>query len=201
MFRFAREYLLAIFKFRRLGCCVTVFGSARMTADDRYYQWAMDVGRLLAEKGVPVMTGGGPGIMEAANRGAYEAQGQSCGCAINIPFENKSNDFMRLSCCFNYFFMRKMMLTRFSFAFIALPGGLGTLDEIFELLTLIKTQRIKAFPVVLIGKDFWQPLMDYLNSLVEQKMIKPQEIETLVLTDDPNEAIESITDAIEASAR
>ena len=163
--------------FRKLhfvGPCVTVFGSARFTADHAYYVLAREVGQRLARAGFTVMTGGGPGIMEAANRGAKEAGGYSVGCNIELPQEQKPNPYLDRWITFRHFFVRKLMLVKYSYAFIALPGGFGTLDEIFETATLIQTDKIKDFPLVLVGKEYWRPLLDFLRDrLVEAKTIDP----------------------------
>ena len=144
-----------------VGPCVTVFGSARFTAEHQYYVQSREVGRRLAQAGFTVMTGGGPGIMEAANRGAKEVGGYSIGCNIELPQEQKPNPFLDRWVTFRHFFVRKLMLVKYSYAFIALPGGFGTLDEIFETATLIQTHKIEDFPLILVGKDYWQPLLDF----------------------------------------
>lgn len=189
IYRIFSEYLSAIVQYRRLERCVTVFGSARIHPQDTYYQWGQTLGRQLAELDISVITGGGPGIMEAANRGAYETKGHSVGCAIDIAHEQRNNVYMNACKTFNYFFMRKIMLTRFSFAFIALPGGLGTLDELFEVLTLIKTGRLKSFPVVLLGRKFWQPLLNYLDDLVDEGMVDKHELSAIYVADSTDQVI------------
>jgi uncharacterized protein (TIGR00730 family) len=142
---------------------VTVFGSARFTEEHMYYALAREIGQQLARAGFTVMTGGGPGIMEVANRGAKEAGGYSVGCNIELPQEQKPNPYLDRWVTFRHFFVRKLMLVKYSYAFIALPGGFGTLDEIFETATLIQTHKIKDFPLVLVGKDYWRPLLDFLH--------------------------------------
>ena len=152
--------------FRRLhfvGPCVTVFGSARFEEDHPYYVLARELGARLAEAGFAVMTGGGPGIMEAANRGAKDVGGTSVGCNITLPVEQKPNPYLDRWVEFRYFFVRKMMLEKYSYAFIVMPGGIGTLDELFETAMLIQTGKMKDFPIVLMGKSFWTPLLDYLR--------------------------------------
>ena len=144
-----------------VGPCVTVFGSARFTENHPYYELARQCGAELAKAGFTVMTGGGPGIMEAANRGAKETGGRSIGCNIQLPREQKPNPFVDQWITFRYFFVRKVMLVKYSYAFIALPGGLGTLDEIFETATLIQTGKIRDFPLVLMGKEYWRPLLEF----------------------------------------
>jgi uncharacterized protein (TIGR00730 family) len=178
-----------------VGPCVTVFGSARFTADQPYYNAAREVGRRLAEAGFTVMTGGGPGIMEAANRGAKEAGGYSVGCNIHLMHEQEPNPYVDRWITFEHFAIRKMMLVKYSYAFIAMPGGFGTLDEIFETATLIQTQKIQEFPLVLMGKDYWQPLLDFFrNRLVPEKTIDPTDAERIVVTDSAEEAVASITE-------
>jgi uncharacterized protein (TIGR00730 family) len=178
-----------------VGPCVTVFGSARFTEDQPYYQLARAVGGRLARAGFTVMTGGGPGIMEAANRGAKEAGGYSVGCNIELAHEQKPNRYLDRWITFRHFYIRKVMLVKYSYAFIALPGGFGTLDEIFETATLIQTQKIKEFPLVLMGKEYWQPLLDFLRKqLLPARTIDPIDAERIVVTDSAEEAVASITD-------
>jgi uncharacterized protein (TIGR00730 family) len=178
-----------------VGPCVTVFGSARFREDDPYYALARQVGRLLAQAGFTVMTGGGPGIMEAANRGAKEAGGPSIGCNIELPQEQKPNAYLDRWVTFRHFYIRKLMLVKYSYAFIALPGGFGTLDEIFETATLIQTHKIRDFPVVLMGREFWQPLIAFMHErLIAQKTIDPIDCERIFLTDSAEEAVRSVTD-------
>jgi uncharacterized protein (TIGR00730 family) len=185
--------------FRRLhfvGPCVTVFGSARFTEEHVYYALAREVGRQLARAGFTVMTGGGPGIMEAANRGAKEAGGYSVGCNIELPEEQKPNAYLDRWVTFRHFFVRKLMLVKYSYAFIALPGGYGTLDEIFETATLIQTHKIKDFPLILVGKEHWQSLIDFLRErLVESKTIDPIDAKHILLTDSADEAVQLARDA------
>jgi uncharacterized protein (TIGR00730 family) len=178
-----------------VGPCVTVFGSARFKEDHPYYILAREVGALLARAGFTVMTGGGPGIMEAANRGAKEVGGPSVGCNIELPQEQKPNPYLDRWVTFRHFYVRKLMLVKYSYAFIAMPGGLGTLDEIFETATLIQTGKIQQFPLVLMGKDFWAPLLDFFHQrLVVQKTIDPTDADRIVVTDSPKEAVDAITD-------
>ena len=185
--------------FRRLhfvGPSVTVFGSARFTAEHQYYVLAREVGQRLARAGFTVMTGGGPGIMEAANRGAKDASGYSVGCNIELPQEQKPNPYLDRWVTFRHFFVRKLMLVKYSYAFIAMPGGFGTLDEIFETATLIQTRKIKDFPLVLVRTEYWRPLLDFLRGrLVEAKTIDPIDIERLLVTDSAEEAVHLARDA------
>jgi uncharacterized protein (TIGR00730 family) len=184
--------------FRRLhfvGPCVTVFGSARFKEDHPYYALARELGKKLAEAGFTVMTGGGPGIMEAANRGAKEAGGYSVGCNITLPVEQKPNPYLDRFVEFRYFFVRKMLLEKYSYAFVAMPGGIGTLDEIFETAVLIQTGKMPEFPFVLMGKNFWTPLLDYLRqTLVAAGTIDAADVGRWLVTDSPAEAVERIRD-------
>lgn len=177
-----------------VGPCVTVFGSARFKEDHPYYILAHEVGARLAQAGFTVMTGGGPGIMEAANRGAKEVGGISIGCNIELPREQKPNPYLDRWITFRHFFVRKLMLVKYSYAFVAMPGGFGTLDEIFEVATLIQTGKIKDYPLVLIGRSFWQPLLDFVSQrLLVEETIDPRDTDLLVLTDSPDEAVTAIT--------
>lgn len=177
------------------GPCVTVFGSARFREDHPYYRMAQEVGYRLARAGFTVMTGGGPGIMEAANRGAKEAGGRSIGCNIELPEEQKPNSYLDQWVTFRHFYVRKLMLVKYSYAFIAMPGGFGTLDEIFETATLIQTHKIKDFPMVLMGKEFWAPLIGFMRArLIAEKTIDPADCERILVTDSPEEAVRSVTE-------
>jgi len=169
-----------------VGPCVTVFGSARIPEGHTFYEKGREVGAALAKVGFTVMTGGGPGIMEAANRGAREAGGQSVGCGIQLPHEQGMNPYVNVWKDFRYFFVRKIMLIKYSFGFVVLPGGLGTLDEIFETLTLIQTGKISDFPVILVGSEFWDPILEFLrNNLVPGGYITEDDVMRLIVTDDP----------------
>ncbi|MCP5521495.1 MAG: TIGR00730 family Rossman fold protein [Verrucomicrobiales bacterium] len=182
--------------------CVTVFGSARFPAGHRYYTLARAVGRGLAEAGFAVMTGGGPGIMEAANRGAREGGGVSLGCNIILPHEQKPNRYLDRFIEMDHFFVRKVMLVKYSCAFVVMPGGFGTLDETFESLTLIQCRKIARFPVVLMGTEFWQHLRTFVrNSLIAEGTISPEDLELARLTDSPAEAVKLIRQAVPASCR
>lgn len=198
-FRAIRILMEFIRGFRRLhfvGPCVTVFGSARFHEDNEYYQLARRVGAELAGVGFTVMTGGGPGIMEAANRGAKEAGGTSIGCNIVLPMEQKPNPYLDRWITFRYFFVRKVMLVKYSYAFIVLPGGFGTMDELFEAATLIQTGKIRDFPIVLMGREYWQPLLDFMNHrLVAQGTIDARDMERIFVTDSPREAVAHVVEA------
>ena len=175
-----------------VGPCVTVFGSARFEQDHPYYALAREVGKRLAGLGFTVMTGGGPGIMEAANRGARDAGGRSVGCNIVLPEEQKLNPYLDVCVTFEHFFVRKVMLVKYSYAFVVMPGGFGTLDELFEALVLIQTGKIQGFPVVVFGKDYWRPLFDLLNDDVRAGTISTKDMHLLLLTDSPDEAMEHL---------
>jgi uncharacterized protein (TIGR00730 family) len=188
--RIFAECIRGFRRFHFVGPCVTVFGSARFKEDHPYYALAREVGARLAEAGFTVMTGGGPGIMEAANRGAKDAGGYSVGCNITLPVEQKPNRYLDRWVEFRYFFVRKMMLEKYSYAFIAMPGGIGTLDELFETSVLIQTGKLRDFPFVLIGVDFWSPLVDYLrNRLLKEETIDPADVARWIVTDSPAEAV------------
>jgi len=198
LWRAVRIFFELMSGFRALhfvGPCVTVFGSARFKEDHPYYEMARDVGSRLSRAGFAVMTGGGPGIMEAANRGAKDAGGPSVGCNIELPTEQKPNPYLDKWVTFRHFYIRKLMLVKYSYAFIALPGGYGTLDEIFETATLIQTGKIQQFPLVLMGKEFWQPLLDFFHQrLIANKTIDPVDADRILVTDSPHEAVDAIAE-------
>jgi uncharacterized protein (TIGR00730 family) len=178
-----------------VGPCVTVFGSARFKEDSPYYVMAREIGRGLARLGFTVMTGGGPGIMEAANRGAREAGGRSIGCNIQLPAEQEPNAFLDRWITFRHFFVRKVMLVKYSYAFVALPGGFGTLDEIFETATLIQTGKIQNFPLVLVGSDFWRPLTEFLRKPLEaMALIDPADRQRIIVADSADQAVAAVRD-------
>jgi uncharacterized protein (TIGR00730 family) len=175
-----------------VGPCVTVFGSARFHEDHPYYALAREVGARLARLGFTVMTGGGPGIMEAANRGAREAGGRSVGCNITLPEEQKLNPYLDVCITFEHFFVRKVMLVKYSYAFVVMPGGLGTMDELFEAITLIQTGKIEGFPVVVFGREYWRRLFELLSDMVRLGTIAAKDLDLLLLTDSPEEAMAHI---------
>jgi len=178
--------------FRRLhfvGPCVTVFGSARFPPGHEYYKMAEAVGHEIGQTGFTVITGGGPGIMEAANKGAFESGGYSVGCNIRLPKEQKPNPYMHEWVILDYFFVRKFLLLKYSYAFVVLPGGWGTMDELFETLTLVQTGMIHHFPVVLMGKAYYQPLLNFLDLMLKEGTISAKDLKLVILTDDPKEAI------------
>ncbi len=177
--------------------CVTVFGSARFAPGHRYYEMARELGSALADAGYAVMTGGGPGIMEAANRGAKEAGGLSLGCNIILPMEQAANPYLDRFIEMNHFFVRKVMLVKYSRAFVVMPGGLGTLDEAFETLTLIQCKKLERFPIVAMGADFWGLMRNFVReSLVPHKTISVEDLELLRVTDSPSEAVSYIQDGL-----
>lgn len=199
--RILREFMKGFRALHFVGPCVTVFGSARFTEGNEYYELAREVGRRIAGLGLVTMTGGGPGIMEAANRGARDAGGRSIGCNIELPLEQQPNPYLDKWITFRYFFVRKVMLVKYSYAFVVLPGGFGTLDELFEALTLVQTRKILGFPVVLMGVSYWQPLVDFMrNTLAANGTIDAADIELLTLTDSPEAAMEQVMRGIRVHA-
>lgn len=174
------------------GPCITVFGSARFKEEHPYYAAARNFGKRIAELGFTTMTGGGPGIMEAANRGAFENGGTSVGCNIQLPFEQHINPYMNKSVTFEHFFVRKVLLTKYSYAFIIMPGGFGTMDELFETLTLVQTKTITQFPVVLYGKEYYTELWDMFEHMAEKGTISKEDLSLVLLTDDIDEAMQHI---------
>ena len=175
------------------GPCITVFGSARFKEDNPYYIAAREFGKRIAELGLTTMTGGGPGIMEAANRGAFENGGMSVGCNIRLPFEQIANKYVQKSITFQYFFVRKVLLIKYSYAFIIMPGGFGTMDEFFQTLTLIQTKTITTFPIVMFGKEFYKELMEAIEDMANKGTISREDLNLVLLTDDVDEAMEHIS--------
>jgi uncharacterized protein (TIGR00730 family) len=191
--RIQSEFVEGFGTLSELGPAAAVFGSARMTADDPAYAMGVEVGRLLAEAGYAVITGGGPGAMEAANKGAFDADGTSVGLGIELPFETGLNEYVDLGINFRYFFARKVMFLKYSRGFIVLPGGFGTLDELFEAVTLAQTQKVTEFPVVLMGVAYWQGLLDWMrDTVLANGMINPTDLDRIIVTDDPHEAVRAI---------
>ena len=188
--RIQSEFVEGFGALAEVGPAVSVFGSARTLPDHPDYQLGVQVGRGLVEKGYAVITGGGPGIMEAANKGAKEAGGLSVGLGIELPFEQGMNPFVDLGVNFRYFFARKTMFMKYSSGFVVLPGGFGTFDELFEALTLVQTHKVTEFPIVLVGTDYWQGLLDWLStSAADRGMINPNDLRLLKVVDDPDEAV------------
>jgi uncharacterized protein (TIGR00730 family) len=191
--RIFREYLGGLRALHSVGPCVTVFGSARLAETDPEYALARRLGVLLAQQDFTVMTGGGPGLMEAANRGAEEAGGRSVGCNIVLPNEQHANRYLTTSVTFQHFFIRKVMLVKYSVGFVALPGGYGTFDELFEALTLVETGKIFNFPIVLLGSGFWLPVVNMLRAdLLARGTIGDKDLRLILVTDDPGEAVHHV---------
>ena len=195
--RIFRECMKGFRALHFVGPCVTVFGSARFKEQHPYYELARATGDAIAREGFTVMTGGGPGVMEAANRGAKDAGGRSIGCNIQLPHEQDANPYLDRMVEFRYFFVRKLMLVKYSCAFVALPGGYGTMDEIFETATLIQTGKINDFPIVLMGLDYWGPLIEFVrDTMVPAGTIDAEDASRVILTDDPAEAARIIRDTV-----
>jgi uncharacterized protein (TIGR00730 family) len=189
-----REMLRGFRALHFVGPCVTVFGSARIGADDPDYDTARRLAASLSRRGFTIVTGGGPGMMEAANRGARDVGGPSVGCTIELEHEERPNPYLDLHVSFEYFFVRKFMLIKYSHAFVVMPGGFGTADELFEALTLIQTGKIHNFPVVLIDRQFWAPLAEMLERMVDEGLIARSDLDLLRITDDIDEAVIHIHD-------
>lgn len=196
VFRITAEFVDAVDMLSNLPPGVSIFGSARTTPETAEYEWARVTGRKLAEKGYAVITGGGPGIMEAANRGAFEANGTSVGLNISLPQEQEANPYQNVSLDFHYFFIRKMMFVKYAVGFIIFPGGFGTMDEFFEAMTLIQTGKTRKFPVVLVSSAFWAPLFDWMRDTMLAKYgnISPGDLSLFQMTDDVDEAVRVIDD-------
>lgn len=193
IFRIMSEFVEGFEEMANVGPAVSIFGSARIPRGHPYYDFAEQVGRLLVRSGYAVLTGGGPGVMEAANRGASEEGGQSIGLSIELPFEERPNEHVKTVVSFRYFFVRKVTFVKYSSAFVILPGGFGTLDELFESLTLIQTQKIKPFPVILVGDGYWDGLLSWFrDELLAQKMISEGDLDRLYRAATPEEVVEII---------
>lgn len=195
VFRIVSEFVEGFETMTNIGPSVSIFGSARLAPDTVYYNLAVDVAQHVTRKGFAIITGGGPGIMEAANKGAQEAKGNSCGLAIDLPFESEPNRFIdpkyRLN--FRYFFVRKVMFIRYAQGYVFLPGGFGTLDELFEALTLIQTKKIKAFPIYLMGRDYWVEMLKWIEqTMLTAGCISPEDFDLFQITDDPEEVANGI---------
>ena len=196
--RIQAEFVEGFDALHKLGPAVSIFGSARSKPGDLVYEQAEQLARLLVERGFAVITGGGPGVMEAGNKGARERDGESVGLGIELPFEQGMNDYVTLGVNFRYFFARKMMFVKYSRGFITMPGGYGTLDELFEALTLIQTGKITQFPLVLFGSEYWSPLVDWLEKTVEGGgYISDGDTELFLVTDDMEEAVEAMGEPVE----
>ncbi len=190
IFRIMAEFVDGIETLSRVKNAVSIFGSARTLPEDPWYAKAETLGRRLVEKGFGVITGGGPGIMEAANKGAAAAGGKSVGLNIRLPYEQKPNPYANISIEYKYFFVRKVMFVKYAVAYVILPGGYGTLDELFEALTLIQTRRIRSFPVILMGSDYWKGLMDWIKETMHRdRKIHQADLAILQIIDDPDEVV------------
>lgn len=189
LFRVAKDLFSAFRIFHFAGPCVTIFGSARVPEGTTYYEMARKMGEACARLGFTVVSGGGPGIMMAANQGAFEAGGKSIGVNIELPFEQGGNPYTHRAVTMRYFFTRKVILAKYSYAFIAMPGGAGTLDELFEVMTLVQTGKLKGFPIILMGRDYWQPLMDFIYKMADEGMISPDDPNLIFFTDDVEDAV------------
>ncbi len=193
IFRIMAEFVESIEVLSSVQNAVTIFGSARVKPEDKYYQMAEELGKLLVHDGFAVITGGGPGIMEAANKGAAEAGGKSIGMNIKLPFEQKPNPYANIPIDYKYFFIRKVMFVKYAMAYVILPGGYGTMDELFEALTLIQTKRVRSFPMILMGSDYWQGLLDWLKeTMLHKEMILPFDLEMIHVIDEPEEVVKHI---------
>jgi uncharacterized protein (TIGR00730 family) len=192
LLRVMRDFLRGFRVLHFVGPCVTVFGSARIKIDDPHYELARKMGAAIARLGFTVMTGGGPGIMEAANRGAKEVGGRSVGCSIQLPVEQKPNAYLDRCVTLRHFFVRKTLLVKYSYAFVFLPGGAGTLDELFEALTLVQTGKIKSFPIVIMDTDYWRELIQFIDKMASAGMISPSDLDLIYATDSVEDAIAHI---------
>lgn len=202
MFKVISEFVEAFEVMNRIGPCVSIFGSARTKPDHKYYKLATEIGRALVREGYGVITGGGPGIMEAGNKGAHLEKGASIGLNIDLPFETSSNPYVDndKDIDFRYFFVRKVMFVKYAQAFICCPGGFGTLDELFEVLTLIQTGKISQVPVMLVGTEYWSGMKQWIQETMsdKEKTISPQDMELMPIVDTPEEALQIIRDFYDA---
>jgi uncharacterized protein (TIGR00730 family) len=193
VFRIMGEFVEGFDALASIGQAVTIFGSARVAPDSAQYRQATEVARLLGEQGYTIITGGGPGVMEAANKGAREAGAMSVGCNIELPFEQHLNPYVDVAINFRYFFVRKTMFVKYAEAFVIFPGGFGTLDELFEALTLIQTGKVRDFPVILFGTAYWKGLIDWIReTLLTERKISPDDVNLLTVTDSPEEVVRLI---------
>ena len=197
LFKIMGEFVDGVDTLHDLGPAVSIFGSARITPEDAVYKKAEKIAELFVKKGFSVITGGGGGVMEAANKGAAEAGGTSVGLNIILPFEQKPNLFANVTLDFKYFFIRKVMFIKYASAYIILPGGFGTLDELFEAVTLVQTRRIKPFPLILVGSEYWEGLIDWIkDKLLGEKRISSEDLEILQIMDDPEEIVKAVQKVI-----
>lgn len=193
LFKIMGEFVDGVDTLHSIGPAVSIFGSARIAADAPCYEKTEKIAALFAKNGFAVITGGGGGVMEAANKGAAEAGGTSVGLNIHLPFEQKPNPFANITLEFKYFFIRKVMFIKYASAYVVMPGGFGTMDELFEVVTLIQTRRIKQFPVILVGSDYWSGLLDWIKSrLLAEQNISPENLDIFQIMDDPEEIVRSV---------
>ncbi len=190
----AKDFILGFRGLHFVGPCITVFGSARFGENHRYYKLARDMGAAIADMGFTVLTGGGPGIMEAANRGAKDAGGRSVGCNIRLPFEQSHNPYLDRWVTMEHFFVRKTLLIKYSYGFIIMPGGFGTMDEMFEALTLIQTKKLKSFPIVIMGSDYWLEMRQFMDQMLNGTTISPEDLDLIKWTDSVEEAVAHLQD-------
>ncbi len=197
LFKIMGEFVDGVEALHHIGPAVTMFGSARIKPEDPIYKKATEIAALFVKEKFAVITGGGPGIMEGANRGAKEAGGTSVGLNIELPFEQIPNPYADIQVDFKYFFIRKVMLVKYALAYIIMPGGFGTLDELFEAVTLIQTERIKSFPVILVGSDYWQGLLDWIKErMLAEKRVSPEDVDILQIIDDPEDIVKAVTSKV-----
>jgi uncharacterized protein (TIGR00730 family) len=193
LFKIMAEFVDGFDTLNEIGPAVSIFGSARLPKEDPIYELTYHIAKKLSEAGYSIITGGGPGVMEAGNKGAIEGGGKSIGLHIHLPLEQKLNDYLNVKCEFRYFFVRKVMFIKYAMAYIVMPGGFGTLDELTEALVLTQTKRIKPFPIILVDKDFWSPLIDWFrNKLLARNYIKETDLEIFSTLDDPDEVVNLI---------
>ena len=200
IFKIMSEFVEGFEKLSNIGPCISIFGSARTDPNDKYYKYAVEISEKLTERGYGIISGGGPGIMEAANKGAKLAKGKSIGLRINLPFEQFTNEFVdeEYLLKFDYFFVRKLMFQKYSQGFVVMPGGYGTLDELFNALTLIQTKKSKLFPIILVGKKHYEPLFTWIKgTLAENKLISPEDIDLINLVEDKEEVKQILSDFYE----
>ncbi len=197
LFKIMGEFVDGVEALHHIGPAVTIFGSARIKPEDPIYKKATEIAALFVKEKFAVITGGGPGIMEGANRGAKEAGGTSVGLNIELPFEQIPNPYADIQVDFKYFFIRKVMLVKYALAYIIMPGGFGTLDELFEAVTLIQTETIKPFPVILVGSEYWQGLLDWIKErMLAEKRISEDDLDILQIMDDPGDVVKAVTSKV-----
>jgi uncharacterized protein (TIGR00730 family) len=194
LYSVAKDFIIGFRALHFVGPCITVFGSARFDEKHRYYQLARNMGKAIAQMGFTVLTGGGPGIMEAANRGAKDAGGRSVGCNIRLPFEQSHNPYLDRWVTMEHFFVRKTLLIKYSYGFIIMPGGFGTMDEMFEALTLIQTKKLKSFPIVIMGSDFWPEMRQFMDHMLRGATISAADLDLIKWTDSVDEAVAHLQD-------